>query len=92
MKTRAHLYISGRVQGVYYRGFTRETAYELGLTGWAKNLPDGRVEAVFEGKKDAIETAIKKCYHGPPAAYVKDIEVIWDEPLENFTDFTIRYF
>lgn len=92
MKIRAHLYISGRVQGVYYRGFTQETAYSLGLKGWSKNLPDGRVEAVFEGEKDVIEAVIEKCYQGPPAARVTDIQVIWDEPVENFTDFSIRYF
>lgn len=92
MKARAHLYISGKVQGVYYRGFTQEIAYSLGLNGWSKNLPDGRVEAVFEGEKDVIEAVIKKCYQGPPAARVTDIQVIWDESVENFTDFSIRYF
>ena len=92
MKIRVHLYISGRVQGVYYRGFTQETAYALGLKGWSKNLPDGKVEAVFEGDTDKIEAAIKKCWQGPPASRVADIRVIWDEPVEDFTDFSIRYF
>ena len=91
MKARAHLFISGRVQGVYYRGFTMEVAESLGLTGWAKNLPDRRVEVVFEGEKDAIEKAIAKCYEGPPAAGVTDIDVSWEETCEGFKGFSIRY-
>ncbi len=91
MKARAHLFISGRVQGVYYRGFTAETAESLGLTGWVRNLPDRRVEAVFEGEREAIETAIRKCYEGPPASRVTDINVTWEEKAEDFPDFSVRY-
>lgn len=91
VKTRAHLLISGRVQGVYYRGFTTEIADSLGLKGWVRNLPDRRVEAVFEGERDLIETAIRKCYEGPPASRVADIDVIWEDHIEGFSDFGIRY-
>ena len=91
MKARARLLISGRVQGVYYRGFTEEVAESLGLKGWVRNLPDRRVEAVFEGERDAIEAAVKKCYEGPPAAHVADIDVTWEERLEGFADFSVRY-
>lgn len=91
MKTRAHLYISGRVQGVYYRAFTQEVADSLGLKGWVRNLPDSRVEVVFEGEKDLIEKAIMKCHQGPPASLVTDIDVAWESQLEDFSDFRIRY-
>lgn len=91
MKARAHLYISGRVQGVCYRAFTQEIADSLGLKGWVRNLPDRRVEAVFEGEKDKIEMAIKKCHEGPPASRVTNIDVIWEESHEGFSDFRIRY-
>lgn len=91
MKTRAHLYISGRVQGVYYRAFTQKIANSLGLKGWVKNLPDRRVEAVLEGEKELIEKAISMCKEGPPYANVTNIDVIWENQIENFSDFTIRY-
>jgi len=91
MKARAHLYISGRVQGVFYRAFTQEVADSLGLTGWVRNLPDRRVEAVFEGERDLIEKAILKCHQGPPYSKVTDIDVTWENQLEGFSDFRIRY-
>jgi len=91
MNARAHLYISGRVQGVYYRGFTVEVAEALGLKGWVRNLPDRRVEAVFEGDRDLIEKAIIKCKQGPPASRVTDIDVTWEDRLEGFKEFDIRY-
>jgi acylphosphatase len=90
-KVRAHLFISGRVQGVFYRAFTEDVALSLGLKGWVRNLPDRRVEAVFEGDKELIEEAIKKCYEGPPYARVDNIDVIWEESIENLPDFRIRY-
>lgn len=90
-KARAHLYISGRVQGVFYRAFTEDVALSLGLKGWVRNLPDRRVEAVFEGDRELIEKAIKKCYEGPPYAKVEHIDVIWEDNLENLPDFRIRY-
>lgn len=86
---RAHLFISGRVQGVFYRAFTEEIAHSLGLNGWVRNLRDGRVEAVFEGDEDKILIAIQRCKEGPPYAIVDNIEVIWEEP-EGLKGFEIR--
>lgn len=90
-EVRAHLLISGRVQGVFYRAFTRDLALSLGLKGWVRNLYDGRVEAVFEGKKELIEKAIKECYTGPPGARVTNIEVKWEAFIGDLKGFAIRY-
>ncbi|MGB9711499.1 MAG: acylphosphatase [Thermodesulfovibrio sp.] len=86
---RAHLFISGRVQGVFYRAFTQEVAHSLKLNGWVRNLRDGRVEAVFEGDENAISHAIQRCKEGPPYARVDNIEIIWEEP-EGLKGFEIR--
>jgi len=91
MKARAHLFISGRVQGVNYRWFTYDVAHSLKLSGWVKNLPDNRVEAVFEGDREAIEKVILLCKQGPPASRVIDADVTWEEKLEELTDFEIRH-
>lgn len=87
---RAHLFISGRVQGVTFRASTRRKARSLGLNGWVKNLSGGRVEAVFEGSKDKIEQIIDWCHKGPSAAHVTDVEVNWEE-TQNLSGFRIRY-
>ncbi len=86
---RAHLFISGRVQGVFYRAFTKEVAESLGLKGWVRNLRDGRVEAVFEGDEDRISIAIERCKEGPPYAKVDNIEILWSDP-EGLEDFEIK--
>lgn len=86
---RAHLLISGRVQGVFYRAFTKDVADSLGLKGWVRNLRDGRVEAVFEGDEDKISIAIERCKEGPPYAKVDNIEIRWEEPT-GFAEFEIR--
>ena len=84
---RAHIYVSGRVQGVFFRVFTREQAGEHGVNGWARNLPDGRVEAVFEGPRAAVEQVVDWCRHGPPYAEVSTVEVDWETPekLDGFS-------
>ena len=87
---RARLFIDGRVQGVFYRAFTREIAHRLCLYGWAKNLGDGRVEAVFEGEKRAIEEAIRECNAGPPGARVTNIDIQWEPYSGNETGFSVR--
>lgn len=86
MRTRARVFVSGRVQGVYYRANTRETAIERGVDGWVRNLDDGRVEAVFEGPESAVESMIEWCHEGSPAASVEDVQVTHEEPagLEGF--------
>ncbi len=90
-KARAHLFIEGRVQGVFYRAFARDIAQTLGLNGWVRNLRDGRVEAILEGEKGLIEKAVKECYVGPPGARVTKIEVDWEEFIGDLRGFTIRY-
>ncbi len=89
-KVRAHVYISGRVQGVFFRDSTRHLARQYGVTGWIRNLPDGRVEAIFEGEKDAVRRLIEWCHQGPPGARVERVDVEWQEYTGRFADFTIR--
>ncbi len=88
---RVHIYVSGRVQGVFYRSNTRKKALELGLTGWVRNLPDGRVEIVAEGEREKLERLIEWCRRGPPLARVEDLEIRWEEPRGEFDSFTIRW-
>ncbi len=83
------VFISGLVQGVYYRDYTRREAEKLGIRGWVRNLPDGRVEAVFAGLDEAVEQMITWCRRGSPRARVTGVEVR-DEPGEaNYTGFQI---
>ncbi len=77
---RVHVFVSGRVQGVGYRFSTVDQANELGISGWVRNLPDTRVEAVFEGSRDAVEAMIKWCYQGPRGAEVKDVAIEYEAP------------
>lgn len=91
MKVRAHVLVSGMVQGVFFRYHTRELARALGVVGWVRNLPDGRVEAVFEGEGEAVRRMIDFCRRGPPGARVTNVEVRWGEPTGEFSSFTIRY-
>ncbi len=81
--------MSGRVQGVYYRDTTRRVAREHGVAGWVRNLPDGRVEAVFEGEPDAVAATEKWAHDGPPHAAVTGVEAE-DGPVEGLTGFEIR--
>ncbi|AGB31112.1 acylphosphatase [Natrinema pellirubrum DSM 15624] len=89
-RTRAHVFVSGTVQGVYYRANTRDTAQENDVDGWVKNLEDGRVEAVFEGPDDAVEAMVEWCHTGSPAAEVDDVTVEYEEPRDE-DGFEIRY-
>ncbi|AFZ59688.1 acylphosphatase [Anabaena cylindrica FACHB-243] len=77
---RAHVLITGRVQGVGYRYATLDTASQLGLTGWVRNLPDNQVEAVFEGVGEVVEEMVRWCHIGPPAAVVKNVVVEYEQP------------
>jgi acylphosphatase len=77
---RARVVVSGRVQGVWFRESTRERAAALGLSGWVRNRPDGRVEALFEGAEDPVREAIAFVRHGPRQARVTDVDVK-EEPL-----------
>lgn len=91
MKTvRAELCIKGRVQGVFFRQSTKETAISCGVTGWVRNLPNGDVEAVLEGQEDAVRKVIEWCKCGPPAARVDEVQVEWNLPSNEFIRFSIR--
>lgn len=90
MKRRAQVLISGRVQGVFFRAHTRQLAGELGLAGYVRNLPDGRVEVVFEGEEGSIKQAIERCRRGSPRARVDCVDVRWEEARGEYQDFTIR--
>jgi acylphosphatase len=88
---RAHIFVSGRVQGVFFRDSTKRKAKKLGIKGWVKNLPDGRVEAVFEGKKDRVEQIINWAKRGPIFAKVNNLDLEWQEYKGEFSDFEIVY-
>jgi acylphosphatase len=87
--TRAHLRISGVVQGVCYRASCREQATRLGLAGEVRNLPDGDVEAVVEGPKADVEELIAWCRRGPPGAQVAEVQVRWAEARGGFSGFRV---
>ncbi len=89
VKVRAHVYVSGRVQGVFFRYETRREAVKRNVKGWVRNLPDGRVEAVFEGEKEDVEKLIDFCHKGPPLAKVEKVEVFWEEYKGEFKDFKL---
>ena len=84
------IYVSGRVQGVYFRQFTKETAAHFGLVGYVRNLPDGRVRAVAKGSHDNIERFVKQLRTGPRIANVESLNAKWYETDESFEDFSIR--
>ncbi len=88
---RAHIWVSGRVQGVYFRQNTRREALRNGLRGWVRNLGDGRVEAVVEGERDAVEAMIAWCRRGPPQAYVDQVDVEWEVARGDLTGFDITW-
>jgi acylphosphatase len=87
--SRAHVFVSGDVQGVFFRYETRERAREGGLAGWVRNLPDGRVEAVFEGSGQAVQAMVDWCRQGPGGARVTEVEVT-DEDPEGLERFEVR--
>ena len=90
-KARAHIFASGRVQGVFFRAGTKEKARELAVTGWVKNLSDGRIEAIFEGEREKVEEMVKWAKKGPPGATVNHLDVVWEEHRGEFTNFEIKY-
>ncbi len=90
-KVRAHVIVSGRVQGVFFRMETRRAADRNQVAGWVRNCPDGRVEAVFEGEKERVEKTLRWCGQGPPHSIVEDVKVQWLEYTGEFADFSIRH-
>jgi acylphosphatase len=86
----AKVRISGRVQGVWFRQSTKEKAAEMGVTGWCRNCPDGSVEAVFQGKREAVQNIIDWCHDGPKMAQVDHVNVEWPDSGGEFNSFEVR--
>lgn len=91
MKIRVHLYISGYVQGVFFRAYMQKEALDFKVNGWVKNLPDRKVEAVVEGEEQDIAHLIKWANKGPSEAKVDNVEVNYEKYINEFVDFEIRY-
>lgn len=88
MNIRVHIFISGKVQGVFFRHNTKIKAEELGVFGWVKNLPDGRVEAVLEGEKEKVEEMVDWCKNGPEFARVTGLEAFEENYKKEFNKFS----
>lgn len=88
---RAHVIVSGRVQGVFFRLETKRMADEIGVFGWVRNLRDGTVEAVFEGDPDIVNEAVAWCRKGPAHAGVRQVDLSWPDYTGDFTEFKIIY-
>lgn len=84
-----HILISGFVQGVGFRYFVKNNARKLGVTGWVKNTPDNKVEAVLQGEQEAIDQMILLCKKGPFLAEVKNVDIKWKESKEQFAEFVV---
>ncbi len=87
---RLSIVVGGLVQGVCFRASTREEAVFLGLRGWVRNLPDGRVEAVFEGEEHALQQMLAWCKAGPPGARVDRVDARWETATSEPEGFSIR--
>ena len=91
MKVRVHMFVSGRVQGVFFRSETRQKARIHNVTGWIRNLPDGRVEVVFEGEDESVKKLIEFCKRGSPGARVTKTEIALETYIGEFRDFGIKW-
>ena len=88
---RVHLLVTGRVQGVFFRVSTQRRAVELGIAGWVRNSPDGRVEITAEGPRPACEALRAYCEQGPPPAHVDMVDTTWQTATGEFSGFDVRY-
>ncbi len=88
-QVRVYLTIQGLVQGVFFRVSTVEVASRLGLKGWVRNLPDGSVEVVAEGRKKKIDDMIRWCHQGPPGAQVQNVQLQWEDYQGAFEHFSL---
>ena len=88
-RIRLHVFVTGRVQGVCFRDFTRQGAHSLGVTGWVRNLSDGRVEAVLEGEEGAVQSMVDRIEEGPPYAHVSNVDSTPEAYRGEFEDFNI---
>ncbi len=91
-KKRIHLFYSGRVQGVGFRFTSEQIALSLGIVGWVKNLPGGRVEIIAEGEESKLVGFLEKIKTGAMGAYIRKVDVSWQEATGEFKDFSIRFF
>ena len=89
---RVHVIVEGRVQGVFFRAFTRDEAVGLGLFGWVRNRPNGSVEAIVEGKKTAVEKMLHWFHLGSPNSIVETVHATEESPVGNFSTFEIHYY
>ena len=92
MRRRLSVFWSGRVQGVGFRYTAESVALELGVTGWVRNLPDGRVEAVAEGPEKNLQLMLERIAYGPMKGYIRNVEARWERPTGEFEEFQIRFF
>jgi acylphosphatase len=91
MNARAHVFVSGRVQGVFFRQNTKRQAQSQGVKGWVRNLDDSRVEAIFEGEESAVKALVGYCREGPKGASVTNITVNWEPFQDEFKTFCVTY-
>jgi acylphosphatase len=87
---RAHVFYSGRVQGVGFRYTVQDIAFNLGISGWVKNLEDGRVEVVAESEEKNLKEFMDKISKGPLSRYIKDVDLAWESPSKEFNNFDIK--
>ena len=90
MRVKAHVFVSGRVQGVFFRSEAELQAKALNVTGWIRNLADGRVEAVFEGEETNVRQLVDFCKRGPPGASVRNAKAVWQTYTGEFDRFEVR--
>ena len=90
-QVRAHVVISGRVQGVFFRVETQRAAEGFGVFGWVRNRPDGTVEAVFEGAQQNVDAALDWCRQGPSMSRVDKVDVNWQDYSGEFSSFEITF-
>ena len=90
-EVRARVLILGRVQGVFFRAFTREEAEKRSLKGWVRNLYTGQVEAVFQGKEKDVKSMIEWCHQGPSASQVTEVQISWEQTNPSEGNFRVLY-
>jgi acylphosphatase len=89
---RVHVIVEGRVQGVFFRAFTRDEAVRLGLSGWVRNRPNGSVEAVVEGEKSAVGKMLQWFHEGSPHSIVEKVHLAEESPVGDSSTFEIHYY
>jgi acylphosphatase len=91
VNSRAHVFVSGQVQGIFFRQNTKQKAENHGVTGWVRNLSDGRVEAVFEGEEEDVNALVDFCRKGPRGALITNVDVAFERFAGEFRNFKVTY-